>query len=188
MVDRMRTREVDHAPDVVDLAFSRWRSDDLFLGAVAILGVLTGAALVAWPVRDALTIGQLDNEGRTVFVVIGLMVGCCMGWGLRDFRTFMRSRLLVDATGVHLDASGRTTYRWAQIESFDVIGPHDFMGLPSAGGVMRLCDGQHIPLVRLHHLGGDGRNSERAVIEISERVAILNRLLADAAGGPATVW
>ena len=58
------------------------------------------------------------------------------------------------------------------------------MGLPSAGAVMRLRDGRRIPLERLDHLGGDGRNSERAVAQITERVATMNRMLAAATSAP----
>jgi hypothetical protein len=43
-----------------------------------------------------------------------------------------------------------------------------------------LHDGRRIPIGRLEHLGGDGRNSDAAVATIAERVATMNALLADA--------
>jgi len=170
----------NNGSDSIDLAFSRWGSTEAVNGVIGVLGVLTGAGLVAWPVVDALSSRQLDAEGRLLIIGIGLLVAGSMGWGLRDARTFMRSRLLVGAAGVQLDAGGSATYQWAQIAGFEVVGPDDFMGLPSAGAVMRLRDGRRVPLARLDHLGGDGRNSERAVAGITERVATLNRLLAQA--------
>ena len=47
---------------------------------------------------------------------------------------------------------------------------------------MRLHDGRRIPIGRLEHLGGDGRISDDAVGTITERVATMNALLADATG------
>jgi len=167
-------------PKAIDLGLSRWGSTEIVIAAVAVLGILTGAAIMTWPLIDALTSRKLDNEGRAVLVAAGLICAVSAGWGMRDFRDFMRAQLLVDAVGVHVDVGGRATYAWVQIEGFDVVGPVDFMGLPSAGAIMRLRDGRRIPLARLDHLGGDGRNSERAVAEITERVATLNRLLDDA--------
>ena len=169
----------DDAP-TIDLAFSRWASDEVVLGVMAVLGVLAGAALLTWPAVDALTSRQLDNGSRALIAGLGLAVAASMSWGLRDLRAFMRARLLVGPDGVQLDARGETTYRWSQIERFEVVGPHDFMGLPSAGAVMRLRDGSGVVLVRLDHLGGDGRNSKRAVAKISDRVATMNRLLDEA--------
>ena len=169
---------------MIDLAFSRWGSTEAVIGVVGVLGVLTGATLVAWPVVDALSSRNLDAEGRAVLIGLGVLVAGSTGWSLRDVRTYMRSRLLVGAAGVQLDASGRTTYEWAQIAGFEVVGPDDFMGLPSAGAAMRLRDGRRVPLERLDHLGGDGRNSERAIANITERVATLNRLLAQATAAP----
>lgn len=171
-------------PKAIDLGLPRWGSDEVVLAAVAVLGILTGVALMTWPLIDALTSRKLDNEGRALLVAIGLICAVSMGWGMRDFRAFMRAQLVVDAVGVHLDVGGCATYTWAQIEAFDVVGPVDVMGLPSAGAIMRLRDGRRIPLVRLDHLGGDGRNSERAVARITERVATLNRLLDDATHAP----
>ena len=49
---------------------------------------------------------------------------------------------------------------------------------------MRLRSGQRVELLRLDHLGGDGRNSTRAVAQITERVATMNRLLAEADDAP----
>lgn len=172
---------VNSGSDIVDLALPRWKSAEVVNGVAGALGVLTGVALIVWAVADAVTRRQFDNEARAVLFGIGLLLAGYMGWGLRDFRAFMRTRLLVDAAGVQLDARGGTTYRWAQIEGFEVVGPCDCMGLPSAGAVMRLRDGRRIPLERLDHLGGDGRNSGRAVAQITERVTTMNRMLADTA-------
>lgn len=171
-------------PDAIDLAFPLWGSNEVTIAIVVALGVLTGTGLIAWPVFDALTSRQLDNEGRVLLVGMGLVVAAVAGWGLRELRAAMRSRLLVGKAGVQLDASGHMTYRWSQIAGFDVIGPEDLMGLPNAGAVMRLRDGQRIALARLDHLGGDGRNSERAVDQITARVATMNRMLAQATNAP----
>lgn len=169
--------------DIVDLGFSRWRSDTFFLGVVAILQVLIGAALVAWVVFDAFTSRRMDSDMRAMGVGFGLIWAGSMGWFLPHCWAFMRSRLLVDAAGVRLDARGRTTYHWAEIEGFDARQPFDVMGLTSVGADMRLRDGRVIPLVLLDHLGG-GEDSVRAIAEVTKRVGMMNRLLAKAAMRP----
>jgi hypothetical protein len=169
--------------DGVDLGFSRWRSDALLLGVVGLLMVLGGAVLVAWALIDAFTSRQMDSDTRTVAVWMGLILAGSMGWFLPHAYAFMRSRLLVDAAGVQLDARGRRTYRWAEIERFAVRAPFDVMGLTSGGAEMHLRDGRVIPLVLLDHLGG-GPASVRAIAEISKRVGMMNRLLAEATEAP----
>ncbi len=43
---------------------------------------------------------------------------------------------------------------------------------------MLLHDGRRVPLARLEHVGGGDRRTDRAVEQISVRVATLNRMLA----------
>ena len=75
---------------------------------------------------------------------------------------------------------------WSEIAGLQVTGPHDYLGVPAAGAVMRLRDGRRIPIGRLEHLGGDGRNSDDAVATITERVVTMNALLADATSSATT--
>jgi hypothetical protein len=167
-----------------DLGFPHRDSDDAVIAVVGVIGLLTGVGLVMWVPIDAVTSHRLTGDAQIGIVGIGLLVAAYMGWSLRDLPAFARSRLLADEIGVHLDSSGRATYAWAEIAGFEVSGPHEVMGLPCAGAVMRLHDGQRISLDRLDHLGGDGRNSARAIAEITARVATLNRRLDDARHEP----
>ena len=59
---------VNKEPDPIDLAFPLWDSNEVTIAIVVALGVLTGTGLIAWPVFDALTSRQLDNEGRVLLV------------------------------------------------------------------------------------------------------------------------
>jgi hypothetical protein len=163
----------------VDLGFSRWASAHAVQAVAEGLGVLVGVALVAWAAIDAVTSHHLEADARVMLVGMGLAVTAYFAWSMRDVPAFLRSRLLVGAAGVRLD-SRDTPYRWTEIAGFEVTGPHDFMGLPAAGAVMRLHDGRRMPIERLEHLGGDGRNSDAAIATIAERVATMNALLADA--------
>jgi hypothetical protein len=175
---------VTDGSDIVDLGFSRWRSDAFFLGVAAVASVLCGAALVTWAAIDALASRQMDSYTRTAVIITGLIWAGSMVWILPHSRAFIRSRLLVGAAGVQLDARGRRTYRWAEVERFAAKEPFDVMGLTSAGAEMHLRDGQVIPLVLLDHFGG-GPASLRAIAEITNRVGMMNRLLAEATAGAA---
>jgi hypothetical protein len=165
--------------DIVDLGFSRWQSDMVVLGVGAIVQVLIGAAIVSRLLLDARTTGQIDTFG----VGFGLIWAASMAWFLPYWWVFMRSRLLVGAAGVQLNASGRKTYRWAQIEGFDVSRRGGVWGLTSVGADMRLRDGQVIRLALLDHFG-NGEPSIRAIAEITRRVEMMNRLLAEANDAP----
>ena len=156
---------------IVGLGFSRWRSDMLVLGVAAIVGVLIGVGIVSWLVAS----GQTDAFG----IGFGLIYAGSVGWLLPHCWIFMRSRLLVDAAGVQLDASGRRTYRWAEIEGFDVRKTGQMWGLTSVGADMRVRDGRVIPLVLLDRFAS-GDASVRAIAEITTRVGMMNRLLAEA--------
>ena len=173
----------DRATAGVDLGFSRWASADAVQAVVEGIGMLTGVALVAWAGIDAVTSHHLEPDVSVVLGGMGLAIAAYFAWCLRDVPAFLRSRLLVGAPGVQLD-SRDAPYRWSEIAGFEVSGPHDVMGLPAAGAVMRLHDGRRIPIGRLEHLGGDGRNSDNAVKTITERVATMNALLADATSTP----
>lgn len=164
----------------LDLAFPRWKSSEFVNGAVQMLGLLGGVAMIGWALLDAVAGHRIHAEGREAMVVVGFLLICYMCWLLRDVRAFMRTRLLVDSEGIQLDDSRVATFRWSEIARFEVSGPGDVFGVPCAGAVMHLRDGRRVPLRRLDHLGGDGRNSERAIAEITERVATMNRLLAEA--------
>lgn len=164
--------------DVVDLGFSRWQSD-FVLGVSAIVGVLIGAAIVAGLLVDARTIRQIDTFG----VGFGLIWAASMVWFLPYWWVFMRSRLLVGAAGVQLNAGGRKTYRWAEIEGFDVSQRGEAWGLTSVGADMRLRDGRVVRLALLDHFGS-GEPSVRAITEITRRVGMMNRMLAEANGEP----
>jgi len=163
-----------------DLGFPHRASDDAVIAVVCVIGLLTGIGLIMWVAIDAVTNHRLTGDGQLTIAGIGMLIAAYMGWALRDLPAFVRSCLLVDEVGVHLDSGGRATYRWADIAGFEVSGPYEFMGLPCAGAVMRLYDGGRISLDRLDHTGGDFRNSARAIAQITERVATLNRRLDDA--------
>lgn len=167
------------AKDVIDLGFSRWHSDMIVLGVGSIVGVLIGAAIVAGLLFDARTTGQIDAFG----VGFGLIWAASMAWFLPYWWVFMRSRLLVGAAGVQLNATGRKTYRWAEIEGFDVSQRGEVWGLTRVGADMRLRDGRVIRLELLDHFGS-GEASVRAIAEITRRVEMMNRLLAKANDGP----
>jgi hypothetical protein len=132
-----------------------------------------------WVAIDAVTSHHLEPDARVVLGGMGVAIAAYFAWCLRNVPVFLRSRLLVGASGVRLD-SRDAPYRWSEIAGFEVTGPHDFMGVPAAGAVTRLRDGRRIPIARLEHLGGDGRNSDAAVATITERVATMNALFADA--------
>lgn len=174
--------------DPVDLARPFRKSSEFVQAVAEAIGVLTGIAIIVWPVIDAVAVHRLPTEGPAIFVGIGLLWTGYFAWGLRDLPRFARQRLVADVTGVRLNRSGSATYPWSQIAAFEVSGPSDdeHFGMTDASAYMRLQPwvpggGTKIELERLRHMNVTGsRSTRRAIGEITERVATLNRMLASA--------
>jgi hypothetical protein len=166
---------------LVDLSLPRRNSAQVTQSVVESVCVLVGVGLMVWALIDAVTAQQFGGTGNhLVFGGLGLVIVAYACWGLRDLPAFMGARLIATTEGLQLDSSGATTHRWAEIAAFEVSGPDELVGAVYWSAVMRLRDGQRAPLVRLKHMGGGGAGSARAGEAIAARVAMLNRLLAEA--------
>jgi len=167
--------------DAVDLARPFRKSSEFVLAVMEAIGVLTGIALIVWAVIDAVAVHRLSADALAILAGMGLLCAGYFAWGLRDLPSFARRRLVADVTGVRLNRSGSATYPWSQIAAFEVSGPFDGADMTSVSAYMRLQGGTKIELERLRHCDATGCGAtRRAIGEITERVATLNRMLARA--------